>query len=40
MFAVKNYNSHVWNIGGLGNNVGIYGFYSGRTANGTDYSTT
>lgn len=39
LLAVKNYNNHVWNIGGINNNVGIYGYYADRTKNGTDYST-
>lgn len=36
---VKSYNGNVWNIGGLGNNVGIYGYYNGRTENATDWYT-
>ena len=37
--AIKSSGGHVWNIGGLGNNIGIYGYYSGTTANQTDWST-
>lgn len=37
--AIKGYSGHVWNIGGLKDEVGIYGYYSTRTENGTDYKT-
>lgn len=37
-FGVKTYSGHVVNIGGLGDNFGFYGYYAGRTANGTDWS--
>ena len=37
--AIKSYSGHVWNIGGLGNYVGIYGYYSSTTANQTDWRT-
>ena len=30
----------MWNLGGLGDNVGFYGFKAGRTANATDWSAT
>lgn len=36
--AMKSASGHVLNLGGLGNNIGFYGYYSGRTANGTDWS--
>lgn len=39
ILAVTTSSSNVWNIGGISDNVGIYGYYSARTANGTDFST-
>lgn len=36
---VKNYLGHVANIGGLGNQFGFYGYYNGRTDNGTDWNS-
>jgi hypothetical protein len=38
-FAITSNSGNVWNIGGLGDNIGIYGYYAARTANGTDFST-
>lgn len=38
ILATQTYGGHVVNLGGLGNNVGFYGFKSGRTANATDWS--
>ena len=38
-FAITSSSSNVWNIGGLGDNIGIYGYYAARTENGTDFST-
>jgi len=35
--AVKTSGDHVVNIGGLGDSVGFYGYYSSRTLNGTDW---
>ena len=32
--------NHVWNIGGLGDRVGIYGYFASRTENGYDFETT
>lgn len=37
--AVKTYGGHVFNMGGSGDKVGFYGYYSNRTVNGTDWST-
>ena len=37
ILAVQTSSNHVVNIGGLGNNVGFYGFKSSRTDNGTDW---
>jgi hypothetical protein len=37
-FNMKSSGGHVVCYGGLGNNIGFYGYYSGRTANGTDWS--
>lgn len=38
-FAITSSSNNVWNIGGLGDNIGIYGYYAARTENGTDFST-
>lgn len=38
VLAVKTSGNHVVNIGGNGDNFGFYGFKSGRTENGTDWS--
>ena len=38
ILAVQTSSGNVANIGGLGDNVGFYGFKSDRTANGTDWS--
>jgi hypothetical protein len=40
IIACKTYNNHVWNLGTITDTVGLYGFKSGRTANGTDWSFT
>ena len=37
IMAVKTSGDHVVNIGGLGDYVGFYGYYSSRTENGTDW---
>lgn len=37
-FAAKSGSGHTVNIGCLGNSWGFYGYYSSRTANGTDWS--
>ena len=37
IMAVKTSGNHVVNIGGLGDYVGFYGYYSSRTENGTDW---
>lgn len=42
LFRVKSYSGHAVAFGGLGNNVGFYGFYASRISagtNGTDWST-
>lgn len=39
-YNMKSSSGHVVCYGGLGNNIGFYGYYSGRTANGTDWSFT
>lgn len=39
ILAVKSYSGNVWTIGGLSDNVGFYGYYAARTANGTDFNT-
>ena len=39
MIYVKTNSNHVFNLGGIQNRVGFYGYYNGRTANGTDWST-
>ena len=42
LFRVKSYSGHAVTFGGLGNNVGFYGFYASRISagtNGTDWST-
>ena len=36
---VKTNSNHVFNLGGIQNRVGFYGYYNGRTANGTDWFT-
>ncbi|GEM_PF-3760658 len=36
---VKNHLGHVVNVGGLGNQFGFYGYYNGRTVNGTDWQS-
>ena len=38
VLAVKTSGNHVANIGGIGDDFGFYGFKSGRTENGTDWS--
>lgn len=38
IIAGQTYNSHIWNIGTITDTVGFYGFKTGRTANGTDWS--
>lgn len=40
VLRISSYNGNVWCLGGLGDTVGIYGYYSGRTANGYDWCTT
>lgn len=40
IIACKTYNNHIWNLGTITDTVGLYGFKSGRTANGTDWSFT
>lgn len=40
ILAVQTSSGNVVNIGGLGDNVGFYGYKSDRTANGTDWSFT
>nr|DAU23791.1 MAG TPA: Endo-N-acetylneuraminidase [Caudoviricetes sp.] len=40
ILAVQTSSSHVVNLGGLGDNVGFYGYKSTRTDNGTDWSFT
>jgi hypothetical protein len=37
---MKSSGGHVVCYGGLGNDIGFYGYYSGRTANGTDWRFT
>lgn len=39
-FNMKSSGGHVVCYGGLGNDIGFYGYYSGRTANGTDWRFT
>ena len=38
--SMKASGGHVVNFGGLGNTIGFYGYYSGRTANSYDWSFT
>lgn len=38
ILAVKTYNSHVVNLGGINDYVGFYGYKAGRTENATDWS--
>lgn len=40
MMRINTYSGNVWNIGGLCDDVGIYGYYAARTENGYDWSTT
>lgn len=40
ILGVKTYSNHVVNFGGHVDQVGFYGFKSGRTANGTDWAFT
>lgn len=40
VLRISSYSGNVWCLGGLGDTVGIYGYYSGRTANGYDWCTT
>lgn len=40
VLRIQSYSGNVWCLGGLGDTVGIYGYYSGRTANGYDWCTT
>lgn len=37
-FGMKSYGENVINFGGLGNNIGFYGFYKATTANQSDFS--
>lgn len=37
IIAQKDYAGGTWNIGSIGNQVGVAGFYKDRTANGTDW---
>ena len=39
-FNMKSSGGHIVCYGGLGNDIGFYGYYSGRTANGTDWRFT
>lgn len=38
IIAGKTYNRHIWNLGTYVDNIGFYGFKSGRTENATDWS--
>ena len=38
--SMKSSGGHVVNFGGLGNTIGFYGYYNGRTANSYDWSFT
>lgn len=40
IMRINSSSGHVWNIGGLANAVGFYGYYASRTNNGYDWSTT
>ena len=40
VLRIQTYSGNVWCLGGLGDTVGIYGYYSERTANGYDWCTT
>ena len=40
VLRIRTYSGNVWCLGGLGDTVGIYGYYSERTANGYDWCTT
>ena len=40
VLRIQSYSGNVWCLGGFGDTVGIYGYYSGRTANGYDWCTT
>lgn len=40
MMRINSSSGNVWNIGGLADSVGFYGYYASRTANGTDWYTT
>lgn len=40
VLRIRTYSGNVWCLGGLGDTVGIYGYYSGRTTNGYDWCTT
>lgn len=40
MMRINSSSGNVWNIGGLCDDVGIYGYYAARTENGYDWSTT
>ena len=39
IIGVTSYGGNVLNFGGLGDNIGFYGYYASRTDNGTDFST-
>jgi hypothetical protein len=38
VIRIESYAGNVFNLGGLGENVGFYGFYKDRTDNGTDWN--
>lgn len=40
ILGVTTSGNHVFNLGGIDNKVGFYGYYASRTANGTDFSTS